>query len=315
MNFWNQLSSGFTCLAPMEGVTDLVFRQVIAKAARPDVFFTEFTNVSSYASPEGRPNALHRLQFLPSEQPIVAQIWGNNPDHFAITAKGLQDLGYTAIDINMGCPDRHVVAHGAGAALIKNPDLAAQIITAAKTPGLNLSVKTRLGYTHTDEWQPWLSFLLQQDLSALTIHLRTKKEMSKAPAHHELAPDIIGLRNQLAPHTKLIINGDILDPANGQPFIQQGADGIMIGRGVFANPFCFESQPQEHSPAELITLLRYHLDLFDQQLPPGKFDPLKRFFKIYIHGFRGAVETREQLMNCRTTSEVRAIINQMETNL
>jgi tRNA-dihydrouridine synthase len=213
MNPWQQLPPKYTILAPMEGVTDIAFRRVVARAARPDLFFTEFTNVSSFASPLGRPNALERLRFDPAEPPIIPQIWGSNPEHFELTAHGLRELGFSAIDINMGCPDRHVVATGGGSALIRTPDLALQLIAATRSAGLPISVKTRLGYTSPDEWRPWLTTLLEQDLAALTVHLRTKKEMSKVPAHCELIPDLIALRDQIAPATRLNLNGDFATPA------------------------------------------------------------------------------------------------------
>jgi len=303
--------NGTSLLAPMEGVTDIIFRQVVARAARPDVLVTEFTNVSSYYHERGRANALERLAFLPSEKPITPQIWGINPEHFAVTARGLVELGYENIDINMGCPEKHVVATGGGSALIKTPELASQIINTTKSAGLPVSVKTRLGYLRVDEWRDWLMHVLQHDLSALTIHLRTKKEMSKVAAHHELIPDIIALRNQIAPQTELYLNGDFTDLDSNQKYIDMGADGIMIGRGVFANPFCFEREPREHNREELIKLLRYHLDLFDQYAPKP-YDPLKRFFKIYINNFPGASDIRVRLMETTNTTEARQILDVIE---
>ena len=308
MDFWEKFKKGFSCLAPMEGVTDIVFRQVVLRAGRPDVFFTEFTNVNSFVSDAGRPNALERFRYLDSERPIVAQIWGTNPEYFRMTAEGLRNLGYKAVDINMGCPDKHVVANGGGSALIRTPELAVEIIDETKKAGLPVSVKTRLGYSRVDEWKSWLTTLFEQDLKALTVHLRTKKEMSKVEAHYELVPEIVALRDRLAPRTKLIINGDIKTPEDGKRFIEMGADGVMIGRGVFANPFCFEKEPREHSKEELVELLKYHLDLFDEY-KLMTFDPLKRFFKIYISGFYGASDIREKLMACKDTNEVREILN------
>lgn len=194
----------------MEGVTDIVFRQVIATAGRPDLFFTEFTNVSSYASERGRMNALERLAVAPTDPPIIAQIWGKNPEHFAIVARDLEKLGFSGIDLNMGCPDRHVNAAGGGAAMIRTTDLAVKCLRAAKNASdLPVSVKTRLGYTSPDEFRTWLPILLTEHPAALTVHLRTRKEMSKVPAHYELIPEILKLRDQLSPSTKLIINGDI----------------------------------------------------------------------------------------------------------
>ncbi len=311
MDFWSKFSKGFTCLAPMEGVTDIAFRQVVAKAARPDIFFTEFTNVNSYSSEKGRPNALERLKYEPSEQPIVAQIWGKNPEMFAETVAAIRDLGFEAVDINMGCPDRHVVATGGGSGLIRTPELAVEILRAAQqVEGITVSVKTRLGYTRTDEWKPWLSTLLSEHPAALTIHLRTKKEMSKVDAHYDLVPEIVALKNELSPETKLIINGDIKSAAEAQKFIDQGADGIMIGRGVFQNPFCFEREPKEHSREELLDLMRYHLELYEKyNLQP--YDPLKHFYKIYINNFPGASDLRAELMQTKTIAEARAIIDKL----
>ena len=311
MNFWKQFSPGFTCLAPMEGVTDIAFRQVVAAAARPDIFFTEFTNVNSYVSEKGRPNALERLRFLSKEQPIVAQIWGTKPEMFAETAQAVKKLGFSAVDINMGCPDRHVVGTGGGSGLIRTPELAQEIIRATKTAGISTSVKTRLGYTKTDEWRPWLTTILSETPDALTVHLRTKKEMSKVDAHYELVPEIVALKNAISPETVLIINGDIKNPADGQKFIEQGADGLMLGRAVFQNPFCFEKNPTTHTRDELVSLMRLHIDLY-QKYGLAPYDPLKRFFKIYINNFPGASEIREKLMQTRAIPEALAVLDEME---
>ena len=310
MDFWKQFQPGFTILAPMEGVTDVAFRQVVAKAARPDIFFTEFTNVNSYASEKGRHNALERFRIEESERPIVPQIWGTKPEMFTETACALKKMGFPAVDINMGCPDRHVVATGGGSGLIRTPDLAKEIIRATKTASLPVSVKTRLGYSRVDEWHSWLASILEETPAALTVHLRTKKEMSKVAAHYELIPDIINLKNEISPTTILIINGDIEKPADAQSYIDMGVDGIMIGRGVFHNPFCFEKEPREHSRAELIELMKYHLDLYEKyQLSP--YDPLKHFYKIYINNFSGASEIRDRLMHTKTISEARAVLDEL----
>ncbi len=307
MDFWKQFKPGFTILAPMEGVTDIAFRQVIAKAARPDIFYTEFTNVNSYTSEKGRHDALERFRIEETERPIVPQIWGTKPEMFSETAYALKNMGFPAIDINMGCPDRHVVATGGGSGLIRTPELAKEIIRATKTANLPVSVKTRLGYSRIDEWQGWLSNVLEEEPAALTVHLRTKKEMSKVSAHYELIPDILALKNKISPETVLIINGDIEKPADAQQFIDMGIDGIMIGRGVFHNPFCFEKSPREHSREELIDLMQYHLDLYEKyDLSP--YDPLKHFYKIYINNFPGASEIRDKLMHTKSISEAREVV-------
>jgi len=313
-NFWNELPKPFFILAPMEEVTDVVFRHVLAAAARPDVFFTEFTNASSFCSEKGVHSTHRRLMFTDDEQPIVAQIWGNKPDEFAKMSQSLTDIGYRAIDINMGCPDKSIVHGGSGSGLIRTPELAGELIKAAKTSGLPISVKTRLADIAVEQWRDWITYLLEQDLANLIIHLRTRKEMTKVNAHYELIPEIIKLRDKIAPQTLITINGDIRDRQHGLELIQQynGVDGIMIGRGVFHNPFAFEIDKREHTREELLELLKLHLNLHDKyssELEPRKFDPLKRYFKIYIRDFPGAGELRDQLMHTKNTTEARTILN------
>jgi len=223
----------------MEAVTDVVFRHVVEKAGRPDVYFTEFTNATGWLHAGDRAIG-GRLIKTPDENPIVAQLWGADPVAMKQLAAHCKTLGYDGIDINMGCPDQSAVKAGGGAGMIRTPELAYAMIAAAKESGLPVSVKTRLGYSFVDEWKEWLAGLLQQDIEVLTIHLRTKKEMSKVPAHFELIPEIRALRDEIAPHTLLVINGDVRDRAHGLEFVEKyGVDGVMIGRGIFANPFAF----------------------------------------------------------------------------
>lgn len=311
-NFWNDLPRPFFVLAPMEAVTDVVFRHVVTEAARPDVYFTEFVNSASYFSDKGRHSTRGRLAFTSDEQPLVAQIWGSNPDHFSFMAKGLAKMGYAGIDINMGCPAKDVVKTGGGSGLIRDPENAAAIIAATKEGGLPVSVKTRLGDIRTDELKDWLTHILKQDIVNLTIHLRTRKEMSKVPAHYELIPEIKKLRDEIAPQTLLTINGDVRDRAHGLEMVEKyGVDGVMIGRGVFHDPYAFSTETHERSKEELIGLLKLHLDLFDhytETLGERPYDPLKRFFKIYVRAFDGAAELRDKLMHTKTTDEARALI-------
>lgn len=320
MTFWDKLPNPFFILAPMEDVTDIVFRHVVARAARPDVYMTEFTNAASFCSDKGNFSTRGRLTHDDNEQPIVAQIWGTNPDQFRQMAVALAEQNFAGIDINMGCPAKDVFKIGAGSGLIKQPDLAVQLIQAAQESSLPVSVKTRLGVSRIDEFRTWLPILLQQNLANLTIHLRTRKGMSKVAAHYELIPEIIVMRDQIAPGTKLTINGDIRDYAHAMELKQQypGIDGFMIGRGVFANPHCFDRSSHQPTLDELITLFRYHLDQYDQyrQIMPDErpevvrnFDSLKHFFKIYVKGFDGAADLRAKLYACTSTDEIRQILN------
>lgn len=342
MSIWRELPRPFFSLAPMEAVTDVVFRHVVAKAGTPDLYFTEFTNATGWAH-AGDKAIGGRLVKTDDETKLIAQLWGSVPGDVAKLAIHCKELGFVGIDINMGCPDASAIKAGGGAGLIRTPELAADIIAAAKTAGLPVSVKTRLGYSSLDEWQAWLTHLFNQDIENLTIHLRTKKEMSKVPAHLELIPDIKKLRDEISPGTLLSINGDIDTRIQGERLAREtGVDGIMIGRGVFHDPFCFQAgEPRlstsgaegtsvvqsalaDETPSatersrkaatkfELVQLLHYHLDLYDQwDTPehPRKFDPLKRFFKIYIRDFEGAAELRDKLMHTKNTDEVRETLN------
>jgi tRNA-dihydrouridine synthase len=312
-NVWKNLPKPFFALAPMEGVTDTVFRHVIMNSRKPDLFFTEFTNASSFCSEKGRHSTRQRLAFSDDEHPLIAQIWGKHPDEFAQMARELASMGFDGIDINMGCPDKNVVKTGGGSALIRSPELAAKLIQSAKTGGLPVSVKTRLADVSVAKWPEWTSFLLKQDIANLTVHLRTRKEMSKVNAHYELIEEIVKLRDEISPNTLITINGDIDSREKGEQLARDyGVDGIMVGRGVFQNPFIFDEEPREHDKSELIELLRLHLDLHDEYestYGPRKFDPLKRFFKMYIRDFPGASELRDQLMHSGNTAEAREILD------
>lgn len=314
-NFWRDLPRPFFVLAPMEDVTDVVFRHVVSYAGRPDVFFTEFTNTESYCHPEGMKSVRGRLLFTEDEQPMVAHIWGDKPEFFRQMSIGMAEMGFKGIDINMGCPVPNVASRGKGSGLILRPEAAAEIIQAAKAGGLPVSVKTRLGYSELEEWRDWLTHVFEQDIANLSIHLRTRKEMSQADAHWELIPEIKKLRDEIAPNTLLTINGDIPDRETGLKLVEQyGVDGVMIGRGIFKNPFAFEKEPREHGSEELLDLLKLHLDLHDKYLEelPRSMSGLHRFFKIYVKGFRGAGELRNQLMNTKSTAEVRELLKQAE---
>ncbi len=317
-NFWSELPRPFFILAPMEDVTDIVFRHVVSEAARPDVFFTEFTNTESFCHPEGIHSVRGRLTFSEDEQPMVAHIWGDKPEQFRETSIQLAKMGFKGIDLNMGCPVANVAKKGKGSGLILRPDVAAEIIQATKAGGLPVSVKTRLGYYEIDEWKDWLKHVFEQDIANLSIHLRTRKEMSKVDAHWELIEVIKNLRDEIAPNTLLTINGDIPDRKTGLKLAEKyGIDGVMIGRGIFHNPFAFEKEPREHTSKELLDLLRLHLSLFNKYEKDEirQFKSLRRFFKIYVRGIRGASELRHQLMNTQSIAEARALLDEFEAQM
>lgn len=320
-NYWQTIAAHaraqqrpFFSLAPMEAVTNAIFRRVVARAAAPDVFFTEFTNAISVTHPKAKFTVQGRLYVAPEEAHMpVVQLWGDQPAAFEAAALDVKQRGYQAIDINTGCPDSTVIKNHGGSDLIRHPEDLAAIVAATKKAGLPVSVKTRLGYSRVDEWHDWLKFLLEQDIPLLTVHLRTKKEMSRVPAHNELIDDIVKLRDEVAPHTLLQLNGDIENYQEGCALAaaHPGVDGIMIGRGIFASPFAFEKTPQSHDIKELLGLLNYQLDLYDDfaaRFDTARFASLKRFFKIYVRNQPHAADLRNAMMETHSTDEVRQVL-------
>lgn len=310
-NFWQRLKKPIFILAPMEDVTDTVFRQIVADCGAPDVFFTEFTSTDGIYS-DGYEKVAKRLKFTKKEHPIVAQIWGNDPVKYFKTARIVQDLGFDGIDINMGCPDKTIVKHGACSGLIHNPPLAKKLIQETKkgAPKLPISVKTRLGYKEID--MKWIKFLLKINLDVLTIHARTVLEMSDVPAHWDEIGKIVKLRNLLKIKTLILGNGDVksLDEANAK-YKKYKVDGVMIGRGIFENLWMFNKNvdPKNISYKEKLKTLIKHIELFDKTWGKIKnFSIMKKFYKIYVSGMPDSSKLRSKLMEFKTAKETISFI-------
>lgn len=299
----------FFVLAPMDDVTDTVFRQVVADIAKPDLFITEFVNVDGLQSP-GRKRLMHKLRFTTKEQPIVAQIWGLIPENFYKTTKELVKMGFAGVDLNMGCPVKTVIKNGACAALINNRGLTGEIIDAVRAGAgkhFPVSVKTRVGYNQVD--LSWIEFLLSKKLDLLSIHGRTAKQKSKVPADWSLVGQAREMRDALCPSTKIVGNGDVMSRQQGLELAKKyKLDGVMIGRGIFRDPFIFaqDSPWAGYSVQQRIDLYRKHVELFAKTWKnrERKIETLNKFCKIYINGFEGATEMRSNLMACKTTDDL-----------
>ena len=311
-NFWQKLKKPILTLAPMADVTDCVFRQIIAKYGKPDVFWTEFVSADGLAHSKAQEKLLIDLKFSENEHPIVAQIFGSNSENIKLASALCRKLGFDGIDINMGCPDKSIEKQGAGAACIKNPKLAREIIRSAKEGALDLpvSVKTRIGFNR-NEIDTWIPELLKENISALTVHLRTRKEMSKVPAHWDLMPKIIELRNKINKNTLLIGNGDVTDIDDAKNKCKQyGCDGVMLGRAIFGNPWLFAKQKKIFTPVlQKLNVMTEHTKLFEEKLGKHKnFVVMKKHYKAYVNGFNGAKELREKLMETENAKQVSEII-------
>ena len=302
----------------MADVTDCAFRRIIAKYSRhggasdgPDVFFTEFVSADGLAHPKAREKLLIDLKYSEEERPIVAQIFGGRPENIKKAAALCRELGFDGIDINMGCPDRSVEKQCAGAAMMKNPALAREVIRAARegSRGLPISVKTRIGY-NKNKIETWIPELLQEDLAALTVHLRTRKEMSNVPAHWELMKKILEIRDEMGVNTLILGNGDVLDLEDARKKCEEtGCDGVMLGRAIFGNPFLFNDSPRGVSVSQCLEVMLEHTKLFEKMLGNHKnFAIMKKHYKAYVNGFEGAKELRMKLMETENVTQVEEII-------
>lgn len=357
MNFWQELNNKkkpFFVVAPMADVTDPAFRLLISKYSKPDVMWTEFVSANGLNSP-GREALKRDLAFSEVERPIVAQLFSANPTNMQAAAKLCAELGFDGIDINMGCPDKTIEKQGAGACMIKSPEVAGSVINAVKLgikdagKDIPISVKTRLGYNNVDF--DWIEFLLKQNISVLTVHARTRKEMSKAPAHWQDLKKVVEIRNKIAPETLIIGNGDVVSLEEGKEKAKQsGVDGVMVGRALFGNPWFFDESREvvatlpRRAPwilrkmpfikkffetkrkasvskikpitiEERLSVMVEHCELYEKMLGDIKsFNIIKKHMNAYVTGFSGAKELRIALMErANNASEVKAIVDKFLT--
>lgn len=311
MNFWHKLKKPIIILAPMANVTDFAFRQIIAKYGKPDIMYTEFVSAEALSS-RGREKVIHDLWFDDTQRPIIAQFFGTKPAQMKDASKLAKELGFDGIDINMGCPDKNVLKQGAGASLIKNPGLAKELVLAAKegADDLPVSVKTRIGFNE-ESLDAWLPELLSVNPEAIIIHGRTKKELSEVPAHWDMIAKAVKIRDDFGSKTLIIGNGDVDNLKQAHEYAQKyGVDGVMIGRGIFGNPWLFDENKEETTLAERLEALKEHILLFDAKFKDIKnFDIMKKHFKAYISGFDGAKDLRIKLMESKNAQEAIRIID------
>jgi nifR3 family TIM-barrel protein len=358
MNFWQELKNKkkpFFAVAPMADVTDPAFRVLIAKYGKPDVMWTEFVSANGLNSP-GREALKRDLEFSEAERPIVAQLFSADADNMEASAKLCAELGFDGIDINMGCPDKTIEKQGSGSGMIKTPEVASAVIEAVKkgiksaNKEIPVSVKTRVGY-NSPAISEWIGFLLKQNISAMTVHARTRKDLSKVPAQWNYIKEVVKLRDRLAPNTVIIGNGDVISLRDGKEKAQEsGADGVMIGRAIFGNPWFFDESREiiatlpKRAPwilrrlpfikrffdtkrgaaiskikpitiEERLQVMIEHCELFEKMLGDIKsFNIIKKHMKAYVTGFAGAKELRVRLMEeANNTEDVRKIVNEFLT--
>ena len=318
LGFWGQLKKPIFVLAPLANVTDAVFRRHIVKYSKPDVMWTEFVSADGLCHPKGREVLLRDLQFSEAERPIVAQLFTAHSDKMREAAQLVTELGFDGIDINMGCPDKNVMKQGAGAACMKDPELAQKLIIAAREGSraggkeLPISVKTRLGFNE-DTLEVWLPKLLEVKPAVITVHARTKKEMSKVPARWERVKRAVEIASGSG--TLIFGNGDVRNLADAEVKAREtGADGVMLGRAIFGNPWLFDKDKQVTVREKVLAALE-HTQLFEEVWKDTKsFELMKKHYQAYINHFPLAKELRVELMMCHRASEVERVMQKFLMN-
>lgn len=344
IGFWKNLPRPFLVQAPMLDVTDAAYRRIIAKygklarqesdggLARPDgiasggshpsvasceggpaVMFTEFVSADGLCS-RGREKLLPMLKFTDAERPIVAQIFSADSGKIREAAALVRELGFDGVDLNMGCPDKNVMKQGSGAALIKNPAKARELIRAARegAGSLPVSVKTRVGDRSDDELDQWVPELLAEEPAALTVHARTRADMSKVPARWATVRRTVELRDAAGVLTRIVGNGDVADVRAALARAEEtGCDGVMIGRGMFGNPWVWRQDGYMPTTEEKLRVLVEHTTLFEELFSNRNFSVMKKHFKAYVNGFPGALELRARLMEAENAAGVSKIIDEL----
>ncbi|CAH0474216.1 unnamed protein product [Peronospora belbahrii] len=317
-SFWQKLARPLYCVAPMANVTDAAFRRLISEIAKPSVMWTEFVSCEALThDSDSRRRMMTTLMYAEKERPVVAQLFGSKPEQFYESAMIVRDLGFDGIDINMGCPEKNVIDQESGAALILQPNLAVEIVAACKrgAQDLPVSVKTRIGFHHID-YKDWVLRLLATEAEVVTVHGRTRDEMSKVPAHWDVIGEVVTLAKSTGSSTLILGNGDVESLVDAQQKVEEyGVDGVMLGRALFGNPWLFQGYPNTAhvSITEKLEVIRRHTQLFQKLLAdPGLigFPRMKKFYGSYLKGVPNARDLRDRMARTQTPEDVYCIIDE-----
>lgn len=332
LGFWEKLKKPIFVLAPLADVTDSAFRRLVVKYGKPDVLWTEFVSADGLDS-AGKENLIRDLEYTEAERPIVAQFFSPDPAKMKRASELAVELGFDGVDLNMGCPDKNVVKQGSGSAMIRTPDKAKEVIRAAKAGAgkLPVSVKTRIGYSKDSEMEAWVRAILEEEPAVLTLHARTKKDMSKVPARWENIKRAVEIRDEMKIQTLIFGNGDVFSLLEAKKKVQEtGCDGVMVGRGIFGNPWFFADKKVTPTTEEKLKVLVEHTKLYEEligtersdftfgtkkrttkQPVHGKnFALMKKHFKAYVRDWPGASELRAKLMETNNAKEVEVVVEE-----
>lgn len=324
-NFWLTLKKPILALAPMEGITDQAFRR-ICKLHGADVVYTEF--ISSDAIAYRGKTALRKMKHDDSERPVICQIFGHDPEHFATAAKAVEDAGFDGLDINFGCPARKVVGSGSGVAILRDPQFARQLIEAAlNAVQIPVSIKVRTKIRkERKEVQPGAEYSTALDLveaiqdlpvAAMMVHGRAFEAGHSGSIDTEMIAEVKKRFPGL-----VLANGGITKPSDVVDMLAQtGADGVGIARGAWGQPWIFEQTNQllttarydERSMEQIIDTLRSHAKLSEETKGPHGLIEFRKHAANYLHGRPGVAALRRQAVQISTLEDVERLIEQIPT--
>jgi len=325
-------------LAPVDGVTDAAFRQIVDEVGKPDILFTEFTPTEGLY--RGRTVLLSSLKKHESETPVIAQFFGGDPRYFSYAFFVAAELGYDGVDVNMGCPDSSIVKKGGGAGLLLDLPRAGTIIDTLHTAQtewqngktvydtdlptemkdaiknltlqnnkrksrLTISVKIRIGY-ETSQMPEAVKSLLEHKLDRISIHGRTFRQRYSGLANwEEIAKAVAAAKGS---GTAIFGNGDVhtLSDAH-KKIVDYGVDGILIARAAFGNPWLFaDRQPTDF---ERFEMMLKHAKLYLHYRPDLDLKPMRKHFAWYCKGLHNAANLRSRLMNVTSLEDLESVLS------
>lgn len=323
--FWEKLAKPIVGLSPMDGVTDAPMRLIAKKYGQPDVIYTEFVSVEGLWRIQKREETTHKiwneLRFDQSEQPVLAQLFGSDPDSFYEATKIVAKMGFAGVDINMGCPSPGLEKRGGGAGLMRDPGLAHRVIEAVRKgvadvgSEIPVSVKTRIGSSGPDK--EWWKAIAGEELPAVAMHGRTFKQLYSGEANWEVlkeAAEVIRESGALFltnGDVEKILGNDRVQLSNERVVDLKGSfDGVLIGRKAIGNPWVLRKDGYEPSLEEKLMVALEHAREFEKNLPGNKFEMMRKHLAWYVHGFDGASSLRRKLVISNNADEVEEIVSE-----
>lgn len=314
----NMLVNPPTFLSPMAGLTDSVFRRLIKRLGGCGLVMTEFTSAEGLTR-----NSLKSKRMLfyhEEERPVTAQLFGADPERLAEAARMVEDLGFDAIDLNLGCPAKKVVKACGGSALLREARLLEQILrTIREATAMPFTIKIRAGWDEREIVALQVGKMAEDiGVDAVAFHARTRVQGFSGHSNWSLIGE---LKSYL--RIPVIGNGDIVTPDDAFRMKKEtGCDGVMIGRGALSNPWIFRQIDELQSGipvtqpdvADKYQLIKSYFRLLFEEETPGAIGKMKQFASWFTHAIPHGAALRKSIYESQSESEVMARIEEFFQN-